>query len=737
MTLIVQAFGLWANSALNGWLSSGLQLVAAGLLAARALTTRRDRAAWMVLAAAAFLYSVGMLVWTIRYASLERPPFPSVADGFWLGFYPLALTAFAMLAFGRIRLVRMGSILDGLMGALGVATLSAAVILEAVLNTLGGEPLAVATNLAYPVLDSLLLAFVVGHLSLCEWKLTQRWTVLSIGLAVFVVADNVYSYAVAEGNLTLGPFVNAGYSVGLLLIAFSAWLPEDDELPTVNGRGEQLRVVLPSIGLAGMTVGVFVVDHYSPLNAGAIWLATATLVVALIRTGLAFRENANLIESRRQSLQDELTGLANRRMFLRSLSEAIEEASALDQKVAVLLIDLDRFKDVNDSLGHHVGDDLLRAVAQRLQETLRGDETVARLGGDEFCVVVSDAGSVERAQQVARRVLMVLEEPVMLEGMRIDVGASIGVSLYPDHGTIPTDLLRSADVAMYQAKATGGGEHALYDPDRDDNPADRLALMGDCRGAIARGEIEVFYQPRFDVTQGRLTGLEALVRWRHPTLGLLPPAAFLPGIERSALIFPLTEHVLVTALHQFAGWLRETPDLTIAVNLSARLLHTHGLPEMVARSLADAEIPADRLELEITETMLMANPERATELLNELAALGVRIAVDDFGVGHASLTYLTNLPVSILKIDRSFISRMGMSDRDTAVVAALVDLSGRLGMVSVAEGIEDEGTLSQLTSLGCDEVQGFLLARPVPGHEIDALVACGPWGHRVPVGRSA
>ena len=345
-------------------------------------------------------------------------------------------------------------------------------------------------------------------------------------------------------------------------------------------------------------------------------------------------------------------------------------------------------------------------------------------------MLLTDPRGATSAGIVAQRLLDALSRPVLLEGMRIDVGASIGVSLFPDHGDSPSELLRASDIAMYAAKANGGGEHSLYEQGAHIDDRTRLALVGGFTDALDSGEIEVHYQPRFDVLSGRLTGVEALVRWRHPQLGLLPPGAFLPGIERSALIFTLTEHVLSTALHDTARWLVSRPDLSVAVNLSTRLLHSADLPTTVRDALARAGVPPQRLELEVTETMIMAHPGRALELLGQLDDSGVRIAVDDFGVGHASLAYLTDLPVSILKIDRSFIERMKHSDRHAAVVAAILDLADHLGMVSVAEGIEDEETLQQLSALGCDEAQGYLLARPMPASEIDDLITGRAWGNR-------
>jgi diguanylate cyclase (GGDEF)-like protein len=732
--MLAVAFGLVpedgrAASYLNGWASAVLQAAAAVLILVRAVTATRYRAGLALLGFGATAYAAGMFVWVSLYGNVEEPPFPSWADPLWLTFYPCAIVALGAVVISRVRDGRLGSALDGVIAACTVASLFAAVILGAVLNTLDGEPLAVTINLAYPVGDLVLLSLVAAHVSLAGWSFTPRWAFMGAGLALFVAADAAYTYSVATEELIIGALINAGYCAGLLLLALGTWMSSELR-PSTPTRVERMRTVIPSLMLSGIAVAVLVTASRVRLSETAVWLATTTLLVALARTALAFRENIALIDTRRQALEDDLTGLPNRRMLLRSLTDVIADAELQGTGAAILLIDLDRFKEVNDSLGHHVGDELLRIVGRRLLDTLRGGEIVARLGGDEFCVILPATREYTDAQSVATRILGGLDHPVVLEGMRIDIGASIGIAAYPDHGITPAELLRSADVAMYRAKEIGGGEQAIYRASDDTNGVAQLALAGEFRGATERGEIVVHYQPRYDSGSGRIRSIEALVRWDHPTQGLLSPSAFLPGVERSALIVPLTEHVLRTALADASEWLRAEPELSIAVNLSARLLHSNGLVTTVREALADAGVLPERLELEITETMLMANPERATDLLEELAALGVRIAVDDFGVGHASLSYLTNLPVSILKIDRSFIERMNVSDRDAAVVATIVDLTTRLGIVCVAEGIEKEDTLEQLASLGCDEVQGFLMATPMPADEIGALLTRGPWGHR-------
>ena len=423
------------------------------------------------------------------------------------------------------------------------------------------------------------------------------------------------------------------------------------------------------------------------------------------------------LEREKQSLTDTLTGLPNRKLLAQRTGEALEDAQ--EQGVALLLFDLDRFKEVNDTLGHHVGDQLLEVVGRRLTAAVRPGDTVARLGGDEFAVLLP-ATDVATAERTARRLLDEIDAPIHLEGLPVDVRASVGVAVAPEHGTALDELLQHADVAMYLAKDTGNGVER-YDAERDRNTTQRLVMVGQLRKALTEDELEVHYQPKASLRTGQVTGVEALVRWRHPERGLVPPDEFIPLAESSGLIEALTRHVLDEAVAQLAAWRAQGLHLKAAVNVSVRDLSGTALVDSVIHALTRSGMPADCLLLEVTEGSLFAESHRAGVTLRRLEELGVPLSLDDFGTGWSSLDHLRRLPVQELKIDRSFVSRMAGDLRDTAIVRSVVDLGIGLGMRIVAEGVEDQQTWDQLRQLGCDEAQGWLLSRA------EAAQTLTPW----------
>ena len=428
-----------------------------------------------------------------------------------------------------------------------------------------------------------------------------------------------------------------------------------------------------------------------------------------------------------------LTGLPNRAQ-LRSRVEALCSNPRANPKVAVMIVDLDHFKEINDTLGHHVGDALIKAVGERLSTLVREADTVARLGGDEFALVATGADEAA-ACELAARIGRSLRDPFLVAGISLDVNASIGIALAPLHGEDSETLLRRADVALYTAKESRGC-YALYSPDADLHTPQRLALLGDLRRGIDNDELTLHYQPQCDVRTGQVVGVEALVRWQHPELGLLTPDQFISTAENTGLIEPLTMRVLEIAIDQLAHWLRDGFALRMAVNLSVRHLTNLELPGQVAEILRRHGVPPTALTLEVTESTIMADPSRAIAVLGKLREYGVRLAIDDFGTGYSSLSYLRRLDVDELKIDRSFVSKMGGANGDAVIVRSTIELGHNLGLRVVAEGVESAEVWRQLLPLGCDLVQGFYLGAPMTGGQFEQWTRMLP-AHILPPPRTS
>jgi diguanylate cyclase (GGDEF)-like protein/PAS domain S-box-containing protein len=447
--------------------------------------------------------------------------------------------------------------------------------------------------------------------------------------------------------------------------------------------------------------------------------------VAFLRDVTAMKHQVTSL--RHQATHDALTGLPNRTLLFDVLEKAIDGARTSGSVLALMLMDLDRFKEVNDTFGHQFGDALLKQVAFRLQNQMRGEDVVARLGGDEFAVVVPAAADAGSTALTARRILHTLEQQFVIEGQVLEVGASIGIALYPDHGTDARTLLRRADVAMYSAKQKQTG-YSFHREDADPRSADQLSLVVEMRGAIERNELELYYQPKLHMQTGLMTRCEVLMRWNHPRRGLIGPDQFIPLAERTGLIRSLTDWLLDRALAQCHRWLEHGAPVHVAVNISAKSLLDQSLPEKVQAALERWEIDARFLKIEITESSIMADPAHALAILAMLQSMGVRLSVDDFGTGYSSLTHLRELPIDEIKIDKSFVMGMATSDADAAIVRTVIDLAHNLGKQVCAEGVEDEATWHKLRDLGCDLAQGFWIARPMPAEELMQWLRRTSWG---------
>lgn len=444
-----------------------------------------------------------------------------------------------------------------------------------------------------------------------------------------------------------------------------------------------------------------------------IALAYATSTVGVVRMVLAFREVRSLAHSRVEARTDALTGLANRRALYERLETLLHPVPGTVGCLALLILDLDRFKEVNDSLGHHLGDELLAQIGPRLQSALRDGDVLARLGGDEFAVVLPGV-DVVAAEAAAGRLLAALQAPFHLDRMGLHIDASIGVAVSPQHAVDSNGLLQRADIALYQAKEARGS-FATYDSQGCDPSRERLQMLEDLRAAIDGDDIVLHYQPKVHLPGGEVHGVEALVRWWHPEHGLRYPDLFLPLVEQAGLMHALTDRVLNVALDQVLAWQEEgLPFLRVAVNLSASSVVDAALPARVVAALAARSLPGSVLSLEITEQFLMADRLRAREVLVELRSHGIAISIDDFGTGYSSLAYLRDLPIDELKLDRAFVSPLADDARAASLVRSTIELCHALGLRMVAEGVEDQATWDELVAYGCDEIQGYHLARPMP-----------------------
>jgi diguanylate cyclase (GGDEF)-like protein/PAS domain S-box-containing protein len=463
------------------------------------------------------------------------------------------------------------------------------------------------------------------------------------------------------------------------------------------------------VGVWGNTIGSVVRDqHGAPL-----------FVIVMVEDITVRKVQEQALEHR--ALHDALTDLPNRTLLNDRLHQAILAGRRDEESVALLVMDLDRFKEVNDAFGHHSGDILLQQVALRLREELRGSDTVARLGGDEFAVVLPSIGGLPGAARAARKILRALEPPFTVERETVDIGASVGIALFPDHGEDADTLLRRADVAMYAAKRSGAG-FAFYAVEHDTHSPSRLAMLAELRHAIEQGSLMLHYQPKIELRSRRIVGAEALVRWDHPTLGLMMPDDFIPLAEHTGLIRPLGLWVIDVALRQSKAWQRAGIKIKLALNLSMRNLHDPQLLDTFERLIKRHHVDPGSLQVEITESALMADPEHSTRVLNALEEMGIRLAVDDYGTGYSSLAYLRRLPVEELKIDKSFVSDMTREENSAVIVRSTIELGHNLGLVVTAEGVEDRPTVEMLSAERCDLAQGYFFSQPLSVRELNRLL---------------
>jgi diguanylate cyclase (GGDEF)-like protein len=698
-------------------------LVGAGSATAIASAARRSTAttarAWRCMAAGVALFTVGDAIWywyeLVRHVEV---PTASPADVAYLAGYPLLAAGIVLL----LRARGTGAGLDGFFDGCILALAASVAVWEGLLEPTMGHPLSVVERLigtAYPTMDLVLLTTVAG-LALTDTRSIPAYRYLFVGLTLQLVGDVAFATSTATGAYVDGVWFDAGWLLGYLFLGLAALHPsmrrlaEPVEQPTAR-FGPVRAMVLGMSLLAGPVALVLEGASIDPWDGPVVLgiFSVVTLLVLARLWGLLAGKDRDIKERAHEALHDALTGLPNRVLFLDRLDHALRRASRSGEGVAVLFLDVDHFKLVNDTAGHAVGDEMLKTVAERLCSAVRTSDTVARFAGDEFTILCEGIEDERAAAVVADRLLEKLAPPMALPGLDLHLSASIGIALATGSDAIGADeLLRNADTAMYQAKVQGRAGHEVFDEVMRERAVSRLATEDALRRALDEGQLALEYQPQVSLHDGELFAAEALLRWNHPERGVVPPMEFLPVAEESGLIVPIGRWVLEAACRQGRQWQDELGDRSpgVAVNLSPRQLSRSDVVADVATILRTTGLRPDKLCLEVTESILVEDADAARVTLVALKTLGVSIAMDDFGTGYSSLSHLRNLPVDIVKIDRSFVAGLGQNTGDAALVGAVLAMAQALGVITVAEGVETAEQAAFLRERGCDVGQGYLFA---------------------------
>jgi diguanylate cyclase (GGDEF)-like protein len=706
--------GAGAHPVIRDWDSWAIGTLVVLIICLRPLRIHARRRSFGLIAAGVTAYSAGNVVWTTWLSHRATPPVPSICDVLWLAFYPLAAAGIVGLTGirGRNR-PPAGVWLDGIVAGGGLAAIGAAIIVPTVLSG-HGSAATLAMDLTFPVGDLLLVGLVVGIVALRSWRIDRGWAALGAAFVLFAAAD-LLDAVQATGAGRPSAVTDLTYLLALSALAFAAWqVPPSRPEP----KFASWSVLLVPSGFMFAALALLLLDHVHRLTALPFGLATVTMLAAIGRMVVAFRDARGLAEARRLAGTDDLTALPNRRRFMALTEEAIAASEASGRGLAVLMLDLDNFKQLNDTLGHHAGDELLRKIGPRVTRALRHLHTIGRLGGDEFAVLVYPAPGEAAIVEIAQAILGALREPFTVSELSLRVTGSLGIATFPDHASDAAELMRHADIAMYQAK-TSRDRYDFYAHERDTHSLERLSLAAELAAALSGDGIEVHYQPKADSRTRRIVGVEALVRWRRADGRLAPPSEFVGPAEHAGLSRELTRRVLELALAQARRWRDAGYDLQMAVNTTVADLLDVTFPDEVHAALVRHGVPAQELVLEVTESSVLADPERISAVMRRLGELGVELSLDDFGTGYSSMAHLKALPVGELKIDRSFVSRMCSDATDAAIVYALIQLARKLDIRLVAEGVEDRWTWDALRVLDCDLIQGYLISRPLPAAEIE------------------
>ena len=746
----------------------GSMLAPAAAAAACFLACRRESGksaqAWFLLGLSLLSWAFGGLIWTFYEVILHVPvPFPSLADVGYLMSVPLAVAA--LLSFPGSQFVgmaRMRPVLDGTIAAGALLFVSWTTVLGPAFRAGTGSLFTQGISLAYPSCD--VVTASIALLALGRARQGQRATMLlvSLGLIFVAVADSAFAWFTAHGAYATGNLFDTGYVAGFLLIGVAALQNRPQAIPVAAEVSTlvtplRLGMAIPYVPLlVGVPLAVGLQVDGKPLDAFQLSITGFVIVAVLLRQVLSLQLIVGLsaqlhntvtalrnqegelhktvailrdreVELHHQAFHDPLTGLANRTLFADRVGHALSRSRRLGP-VILLLADLDDFKVVNDTLGHPAGDMLLITVADRLRAVVRPEDTVARLGGDEFAVLLDAADGLDDARGVADRITQAMLQPFYLAGVHTVMGASIGIAA-ADASASAEALLRDADIAMYAAKAQGKGRCAVYAAEFAAENLGRLQLKSDLSQALERGELSLKYQPIVDLDTGMMIGVEALLRWAHPTLGSVPRSAYIPIAETSGAMLPIGRWVLSEACAQAGRWQRARPRgsaaIGLSVNLAGRQLTDPLLIPAVEGALVDAGLAPSCLTLEITESILL-DDEVILAPLMELKKLGVHLAIDDFGTGHSALTRLRHYPIDTLKVDQSFVNALTPeAPVPDVLITTILSLGRGLGMTVIAEGVETENQLAALRVLGCRQAQGFLFARPAEPDVIGELIHAG------------
>jgi diguanylate cyclase (GGDEF)-like protein len=748
-------------------LAGGFLLFVSGRVEHR---SKRLSGAWAAIGLAVLIYGAGDIAWAYLELGLKQPPFPSIADVFYLLYYPVFLVGVIRLIYGPISgraQLRLGLDLGTIMVAAYLVFWN--LLIGPVIQSGGGESLQDRLILsAYPVGDLVLfgaLLLIIYHQS--DQQDITSTVVLAAGIVAMIVTDSIYGYQTVAGTYSSGQLLDFGWTATHLLVGL-AGLPQLSAL-LATGTSEETRI--KEMLLRGFrTVQVYlpyaavILAYVLVLRAGVTPLPMSPLLLAvglgvimglvLIRQVLTLVENlqltdqvmskaaeleganrdlaAEITERKRieqklsyDALHDGMTGLPNRALFLDRLGQAIEYSQRRREfSFAVLFIDMDHFKVVNDSLGHLIGDQLLAAIGARLRETLRSGDTLARFGGDEFAILMDTMQQDDAANRLAERIQMALQRPFKLDGHELHASASIGIVTDVANYRHAEELLRDADLAMYEAKALGKARSESFDVELRNQALLRMEMEDELRKGLDSGEITVHYQPIVSLDTYRIAGVEALVRWKHPHRGLLPPKDFLAMAEETGLILPVGDQVLEEACRAMQALHQRYPGLqhiSVDVNISNKQFTQPKLTEKVAQVLRLTGLEPQSLRLEVTERVLIGNMRMANRVFGELHEMGVQLDIDDFGTGYSALAYLHNFPIHALKIDRAFIEGMRKDRKGLGLVRAIVSMAHELGMETVAEGIETEEQLNELKALLCHYGQGLLLSPPLELEEVRQL----------------